>query len=401
VLPVTEGYRLALVYNLVRPGRGAVPAPPHYAAQENAVAELLGQWTETLRSPGGGEPQKLIYPLEHAYTSAELSFQALKGADAGIARVVAAAAPRAGCDVHLALVSIEEDGSAEHTSYSGSRRSWSRYDDEDDNEFEVIEVDNRQVSASDWRRPDGEPSPLTVIPVEDDEVSPPAAFENLDPDEQHFHEATGNGGASFERTYRRAALVLWPHARLFAVINQGGVEVTLPRLADLTKRWAAGGEDNGSPLWREARELSGHMVATWPIRDWQPREDNDPTSTGQMLILLCRLRDLIRLESLLAIIAMRGGFDLGDSEAIADALGLLPPGIAAALMERIVRGAADRTLAACGALLATAKLDQAVVIGAARALVNTLPSSPVRSGPVRSGPRHVGPRPWRTTAFYC
>ncbi len=380
VLPVTEGYRLALVYNLVRSGRGALPEPPHYAAQENAVAGLLRQWTEALRSPGGDEPQKLIYPLEHAYTSAELSFQALKGADDGIARVVAAAAPRAGCDVHLALVSIEEDGSAEHTSYSGSRRGWSRHDDDgDDDGFEVIEIDNRKVSASAWRRPDGEPSPLTEIPVEDDEVSPPTAFEGLDPDEQHFHEATGNEGASFERTYRRAALVLWPHERLFAVITQAGVEVTLPWLADLTRRWMASGEDHDSPLWREARELSGHMVATWPTHDWQPSQDQDPTSTGQMLGLLSRLGDLMRLESLLAIIAMRGGFDPGDSEAMADALRLLPPAIAAALMERIVRGAAGRTLAACGALLAAAaKLDRTVVIGAARALVSTLPSSPVR-----------------------
>jgi hypothetical protein len=379
VLPVTVGYRLALVYNLVRPGRGALPQPPHYAAQEDVVVGLLRDWTERLLSPDGGEPQKLIYPLEHAYTSAELSFQALKGADAGIARVVAAAAPRASCDVHLALVSIEEDGSAEHTSYSGSRRGWSRYDDGDDDEFEVIEVDNRKVSASDWRRPDGESSPLTVLPVEDDEVSPPAAFEGLAPDEQHFHEATGNEGASFERTYRRAALVLWPHERLFAVINQAGVEVTLPCLADLTRRWAASGQDHDSPLWHEAHELSGHMVATWPAREWQPRQDKDPTSTGQMLGLLSRLRDLMRLESHLSMIATRGGFDTGDSEAIIAALRLLPLENAGALMERIVRGATERTLAACGALLAqAAALNQGMVIAAARALVSALPSSPVR-----------------------
>jgi hypothetical protein len=380
VLPVTEGYRLALVYNLVRPGRGALPEPPRYAAQEDAVAGLLRQWTEILRLPASGEPEKLIYPLEHAYTPAELSFQALKGVDDGIARVVAAAAPRARCDVHLALVSIEEDGSAEHTSYSGWRRGRSGYDNEDDNEFEVIEVCNRQVSASDWRRPDGEPSPLTVIPVEDDELSPPEAFEGLAPDEQHFHEATGNEGASFERTYRRAALVLWPQERLFAVINQAGVEVTLPYLADLAERWVASGEGHDSPLWRDSRELSGQMVATWPMRDWQPSQDQEkPTSTGRMMGLLSRLGDLMRLESFLAMIAMRGGFDLGDSAAVADALRLLPPDIAATLLERIVRGAADRTLAACGALLAHAAVfDQAVVIGAARALVRALPSGPAR-----------------------
>src|SRR5207342_1723526 len=61
VLPVTAGYRLALVYNLVRPGRGALPEPPHYAAQEDAVTGILRRWTGDLRSPGGGEPQKLVY----------------------------------------------------------------------------------------------------------------------------------------------------------------------------------------------------------------------------------------------------------------------------------------------------------------------------------------------------
>lgn len=379
VLPVTEGHRLALVYNLVRSGRGALPQPPHYAAQENAVAGLLRQWTEALRLPGGDEPQKLVYPLEHAYTAAELSFQALKGADAGVARVVAAAAPRAGCDVHLALVSIEEDGSAEHTSYSGSRRRRSRYDEEGGDEFEVVEVHNRKVFASDWRRPGGESSPLTEIPIGDDEISPPEAFEDLDPDEQHFHEATGNEGASFERTYRRAALVLWPHERLFAVINQAGIGVTLPYLTDLAERWATRGESRDSPLWHQAHELAGHMVATWPTEDWRPARDKDPTSTGRMLGVLCRFGDLEHVEHFLSTLAASNGFDPGDSDAIVDAIRLLPPVTAATLMERIVGGAVDRTLAACGALLARASmLDVAVIVGAARALVIALPSNPVR-----------------------
>jgi hypothetical protein len=58
---------------------------------------------------------------------------------------------------------------------------------------------------------------------------------------------------------------------------------------------------------------------------------------------------------------------------------LLPPVTAATLMERIVGGVVDRTLAACGALLARASmLDVAVIVGAARALVIALPSNPVR-----------------------
>src|SRR4051812_21334975 len=65
----------------------------------------------------------------------------------------------------------------------------------------------------------------------------PTADGPLAPNEEHFH-VTGNEGASFERTYRRAALVLWPSERIFAVLSQAGLPVTLPYLDDLTRRWA-------------------------------------------------------------------------------------------------------------------------------------------------------------------
>ena len=39
-------------------------------------------------------PDNLVYPLEHAYTPAELSFQALKAADAAVAAVLVDAAAR-------------------------------------------------------------------------------------------------------------------------------------------------------------------------------------------------------------------------------------------------------------------------------------------------------------------
>ena len=68
------------------------------------------------------------------------------------------------------------------------------------------------------------------FPFDEDELCPPDVFEDLDPDEQHFHEATGNEGASLERSYRRAGFVLWPRARRLAVLNQAGLSTTLPYL---------------------------------------------------------------------------------------------------------------------------------------------------------------------------
>ena len=88
---------------------------------------------------------------------------------------------------------------------------------------------------SEWRRLDGSPSPLGEIPVDDGEFSLEDAFAELEPDEIHFQEATGNAGASFERTYRRAALVIWPQDRTFAVLCQAGLAATLPFLEDMVQ----------------------------------------------------------------------------------------------------------------------------------------------------------------------
>ena len=167
-------------------------------------------------------PEKLIYPPEHAFTPAELGFATLKGADAAVAAVLIAAARRSESDLHLALLTVEESGIAEYTGYGPRRGRWS------EPELQAGEVDHRSVSLSEWRRLDGSPSLLVELPVEDEELSPPDALGQMDPDEECFHEATGNEGASFERSYRRVAFVLWPRDQFFAVLNQAGLPVTLP-----------------------------------------------------------------------------------------------------------------------------------------------------------------------------
>jgi hypothetical protein len=162
-----------------------------------------------------------------------------------------------------------------------------------------------------------------------------------------------------------------------AVINQAGLTVTLPFLADLEERWAIGGDNHKAPLWRQAHELSSHMVATWPRQHWYPGKGKTLTDAGHMLDLLTQLEDVANLDVFLEDIAARGGFDLSDSASIVAALRLLPPARAAALMKRLIKGAAGGSLAACGALLAHATpLGRAVVNGAATDLVNVLPRGP-------------------------
>ncbi|NJN71189.1 MAG: 2OG-Fe(II) oxygenase [Nitrospira sp.] len=290
VLPITSGCRLTLVYNLLRQGKGQLPKPPNYETQQANVVECLNQWIADKELPNNDSPEKLIYPLEHAYTPAALAFDALKGTDEAISSVLVPAAKQADCDIHLALVSINESGSAEYDGYYGSRRRryWDDGDDDDPSNFEIDEVFDRETILTDWQRPDGQATTLGTSPFQETELCPPDAFDELEPDELHFQEAAGNEGASFERTYRRAALILWPRARRLAVLNQAGLSVTLPYLEELTQSWIESGQEANSSLWQQAHELAQHMLRTWPQSSMHTRMGHNT----QMLQLLTQLQDV-------------------------------------------------------------------------------------------------------------
>ena len=130
---------------------------------------------------------------------------------------------------------------------------------------------------------------------------------------------------------------------------QAGVAVTLPYLADLTERWLSSGEDHTSPLWREAHELSGHMISSWHGQERYPSREKAPTHATQMLLLLIQLADRTRLKAFLATIAAgNGSYSEGDNDAIVQALGLLSSRRAAALTQQIIAGNAATSLTACG-----------------------------------------------------
>jgi hypothetical protein len=176
VLPVTSGCRLALVYNLVRRGKRGALAPPNHEREQAAAAALLGEWAGR-----GDMPKKIVYLLEHAYTQAELGFPTLKGADSAAAAILVEAAGRVGCDLHLALLTIEESGAAEYADTPRSRRDrWS------EPELEAGEIFDSSRTLSQWRRPDGAPSPLDELPFEDDEISPSKALEEMNPTRSIF-----------------------------------------------------------------------------------------------------------------------------------------------------------------------------------------------------------------------
>ena len=326
VLPVTGGYRMTLVYNLVRDGRGGLPEPPAYEPEQAKLADLLNAWRQRLIDADSADPIKLIYLLDHAYTPAELGFQRLKGADAAAAQVLAASARQARCDALLALLTIQEDGAAEYNQDFNPRHR--RYADDDDDEFEAGEVYDRSAMLSEWRGQEGSAVVLGEIPAEDDEFSPPDVLATLEPDEQHFREATGNEGVSFERTYRQAALVVWPAEALFDILCQAGLQNTLPYLETLVGRWADSGEAPESPSWQEAHGLATAMLRQWAAQPGYPYRDKGPSNETRMLGLLIRLGDTTCIEQFLKTVIAAGCFAASDAVMVVEALDRLEPALA-------------------------------------------------------------------------
>ena len=205
------------------------------------------------------------------------------------------------------------------------------------------------------------------------------SLDDLEPDGEHFQEATGNEGASFERTYQRAALTLWPAAQRLAVLNRGGLTLTLPYLAGLASNWETAGAEAGNTLWREADELSALMIASWPASRGYPRRDESESQEAAMLALLTRFKNALRIEAFLAGVSASGAFAGGDAESIVQAAQVLPAGRAAELIERIVAANAARDLGACGRLIAQSVGRIAPLTGAARVLVEALPGDQAKA----------------------
>ena len=366
VLPVVSGYKLSLIYNLWRADASTRQMPPDHSSERNALAARFRDWSEAGNPEDAEVPDKLVYPLEHAYTQANLSFSMLKGQDAARAAVLAAAAKDAECEGHLALLSMEEWGTAE---YSG--RYYGRGYEATNDDFEEGEVEERSCELVALQSLDGSDPEFDSLPLDDAELAPPDALDDVDL-EVEFHEATGNEGATFERSYQCAAVVVWPRKHALRLLNQGGLDVTLPHLVDLAERWEAAGSGRESPLLAEARELVGLVLDSWPRSDWRAARLGDQVSV--LLTTLGRLEDGLGIEAFMRDVSAAGAYAKSHNRSIVAALALLPRPNAEAAIESIVSGNVMRIPWACANLLALASMSEPALapVAAATSLLEAL-----------------------------
>ncbi len=265
-LPVRSGHRVSLVFNLmVRQGAKGVPTTPSdLTSTIDRLTGLLAGWPQW-----DDPPQKLAWLLDHHYSEKGLSFSGLKGLDLPVGQALLAAARKADCLLHLAVLKIDESGiplsDYFDPEYYGREVDYTGVD------CELYEVNEVTCKLIGWEHPEGG-NRLGVrgIPLYDCEALPRGAMDGAEPDSQTLFEATGNGGASVSRSYRRAAFVIWPRSGTIEVLVNEGIAAAV----DFVCREL---EAESNPTTRRKRRESmlGQLLKAWPDRRYKLRYSGD------------------------------------------------------------------------------------------------------------------------------
>ena len=290
VTPVKSGYRVCLVYNLASAGKKQ-PAAPHHAEAVAGAAQLLKKLFSAAEAL-----DKLAIPFTHQYTEAGFGPTQLKGADRARAEVLIRAAQTLDYECYLALLMLHQEGIPDYGTMEygdswgrrGSRWSHDDYDegDEDtsdvDSDGEFEEIFAEELKLENWRDPEGREQSFGTIHFEDKEIL------GLDDKEgwsykQEVREATGNEGASMDRWYRQAVLVIWPRERHFEVLAGEGPASAIPALEKLVE------ESKTAQDLAACGKVTRGIIENWEGHD--PYGQGNRACSGPMLRALERIGD--------------------------------------------------------------------------------------------------------------
>ena len=271
-LPLRDGHRVSLVYNLVLTGKREkrFARAPVFADSAEAIAARLAEWAQ-----GHSATRKIVWVLDHGYSSRGLSFDLLKGLDESVAQILAKAARTAQCSFHSAILHVEESGIPYDPSYG-------YYEDDSLEDLDMDEVFDSHCWLDNWVAPDGSSPTFGEIPLQDGELLPANALDDAEPDEKLVHEASGNEGVSIEQTYRNAALVIWPSEATIAVLAQRSIKDAVAYIEARTVNAGSAGTD--------PKALVPHLVGAWASA---PKSGTDTSAElrSRFLRLLADLAD--------------------------------------------------------------------------------------------------------------
>ncbi len=225
IKPVTSGYRVCLVYNLVQ--EGSAIKSPHFATQAEDIAELLSDWKIKESFP------KAIL-LEHEYTPANFAVSSLKRHDLPRAEALLAAAEKAGYFAKLGLVTHYQMGQLEDVGYGGySRRRRSRYyydeEEEDLSGGTMGEIYEDYTKIEHWENEGSDVPQIGELHIDQSDIIGQKEIGAGEPTQKEAEGYTGNAGMTMEYWYHYGAVVLWPKHKHF--------DFLMTRNFDVRSKW--------------------------------------------------------------------------------------------------------------------------------------------------------------------
>lgn len=234
VRPVTSGYRVCLVYNLLQSADTATIGSPQFSDQIDQMSEVLQQLS------GSHEWKPIAVLLDHQYTPANYSLSQLKLHDRPQAEALIGAAEKAGYFASLGLVTLYRSGELEGADFYYEYNHRGRYYDDDDKEEAssggtMGEVYEEYTTIDYWGESD---TPgLGAIPILEEDILAEMEMGEGDPIEQEEEGYTGNAGMTIEYWYHYGAVVLWPKSRHLSLLTNKPVLVRLEWLEYYIQRW--------------------------------------------------------------------------------------------------------------------------------------------------------------------
>jgi hypothetical protein len=227
--PITSGYRVVLVYNLLQSVDTAKLSQSKISSAVGEMATLL----KSLPHSTSNKPTAIL--LEHQYTPANFSLESLKQHDKPRAELLLAAAKEANYFAALGLVSHYKMGQLEGDDYDYDyRRNYREDDFETTSDGSMGEVYEEYTTIEHWSN-DDMPN-LGTLHIEKEDIITDFEIGEDSPIEEEEEGYTGNAGMTIEYWYHYAAVILWPQNKHADLLFEASLSVQLKWLNYYYKR---------------------------------------------------------------------------------------------------------------------------------------------------------------------
>lgn len=286
VTPVTDGYRVALTYNLLLKTGSDVTCTPSNGATQESLKHALTDYFENDQANApeyllkSTRCKKFAYLLDHEYTPKGLHWSRLKNGDRTRVNALKTIAGNLDMDIYLSLIDVHESWECHDDvdwSYQRRHRYW-EYDEKieseekPEDEFTLGELICSEIEFKYCMTPDGKTMDMSDLMIHEHEVFSTKPMDAFKPFESEYEGYMGNYGNTMDRWYHRAAIILWRKIDHYLMLLECNPKEFLRAIMPLAKK---------KKERENVQRIVAHILPSWRGL----RNENNPQNIIRVLQL--------------------------------------------------------------------------------------------------------------------